>query len=198
MKRIATIVSIAAAVCWLVFVLLRLSLGREVYVAYRLEGWLLIVATLLVSLSVAFWIAVWMKGKHILVKLLLWFLYIPLTLIWLLVVFVADVMVTHTALFESDFEYKVCSNDPSYVVRGEFDDTFEVIYLYHREGVLEKPVCWLDRYYNACIEDLVVYENEDLVILRYHYSECASQMDTFHLDGSLYSFQKEESMVQNP
>jgi len=73
-----------------------------------------------------------------------------------------------------------------------------VIYLYHREGVLEKPVCWLDRYYNACIEDLVVYENEDLVILRYHYSECASQMDTFHLDGSLYSFQKEESMVQNP
>ena len=192
MKRIATIVSIAGAGCWLLYVLFRLFLGEDVFLAYRLEGWLLVVATLLVSLSVAFWIAVWMKGKHILLKLLLWFLYIPITLIWLLVVFIVDVMVTHTAPFDSHFEYKVCSNDPNYVVRGEFDDTFEVIYLYHRDGLLERPVCWLDRYYNACIEDLIVYENEDLVILQYHYSEFTSQTDAFHLDGSLYSGEKSE------
>ncbi|MBQ7734641.1 MAG: hypothetical protein IJT61_01735, partial [Bacteroidales bacterium] len=186
MKRIATIVSIAAAVCWLLFVLLRLFLGEDVFLAYRLEGLLLVVATLLVSLSVAFWIAVWMKGKHFLLKLLLWLLYIPITLIWLLVVFIVDVMVTHTAPFDSHFEYKVCSNDTNYVVRGKFDDTFELIYLYHRDGILERPVCWLDRYYNAYIEDLVVYENDDLVLFQYHHSECTSRTDTFHLDGSLY------------
>lgn len=187
MKKVATIVSIAAAVCWLLFVLLRLFLGEDVFLAYRFEGLLLVVATLLVSLSVAFWIAVWMKGKHFLLKLLLWFLYIPVTLIWLLVVFLADVMVTHTAPFDSHFEYKVCSNDPNYVARGKSDDSFELVYLYHRDGVLERPVCWLDRYYNAYIEDLVVYENDDLVLFQYHHPECTSRTDTFHLDGSLYS-----------
>ena len=149
MKKVATIVSIAAAVCWLLFVLLRLFLGEDVFLAYRLEG-------------------------------------------WLLVVFIVDVMVTHTAPFDSHFEYKVCSNDPNYVARGKSDDSFEMVYLYHRDGVLERPVCWLDRYYNAYIEDLVVYENDDLVLFQYHHSECTSRTDTFHLDGSLYSDKRDE------
>lgn len=187
MKRIATIVSIAAAVCWSVFVLLRLFLGKEVFLAYRLEGWLLVVATLLVSLCLAFWLAIWMKGKHVLIKLLMWLLYIPITLLWLLLVYSADAMITHTALFDSHFEYKVCSNDHNYVVRGEFDGTFMVLSLYHRDGVLERSVCWLDRCYEAYMDDLIVCENEDIVILRYHHPECAPQTDTFHLDGSLYS-----------
>ena len=186
MKRTATILSIATVICWAIFILLRLALGKDVFIVYRLEGWLLVVATLLSSVSIALWLVLWLAGKHILVRLTMWLLYLPITLIWLLFIYFADHVTTNTALFDNHFDYLVCSNDNSYVVRGEYDGTFEVIFLYHREGALERRVCWLDRYYDAYIEELIVNENDDLVILRYHYPECTSKTDTFHLDGELY------------
>ncbi len=181
--KTAKILLIVSAFLWAVFVMVRLLLPKGTFLIGQADGWLFAAVMLLSWISCGFWLAILIRQCHWGVKMASWFAYSFATIGWLFLFYV----VGYVKLGVLPDWYVKAQNNKQYAIRGYFDCSFYTMSLYHKEGLLERPVCFLDYYYD--VEDLTlsVFEDHDSVVVKCKdLSTQTKRTDIYHFDGSLY------------
>lgn len=189
------VLTVLTVVLWVTFATVRLLLPKFTHLAYMGDGWLLIAATILTSVMCACWFHILSKQWHPVGKVVLWIVYPVLTLFWLFCILFGYGYLERDILTDSSIK---ATNDEHYVLHRNFDGTVNLTSLYHRQGFLEKEVCWLDFYspYTSK-ETLQVYEDLDVIVFEYFddYSK-QGQKDLYHFNGDLYEGAARDSVLR--
>ncbi|MBR3577900.1 MAG: hypothetical protein IKN98_03870 [Bacteroidales bacterium] len=193
--KTALILTVLTMVLWVTFATFRLLLPKFTHLAYMGDGWLLIAATILTSVMCACWFHILSKPWHPVVKVVLWIVYPVLTLFWLFCILFGYGYLERDILTDRSIK---ATNDEHYVLHRNFDGTVNLTSLYHRQGFLEKEVCWLDFYspYTSK-ETLQVYEDLDVIVFEYFddYSK-QGQKDLYHFNGDLFEGAARDSVLR--
>jgi hypothetical protein len=188
-NKTAIILTIVSILLWAVFLIIRLSiLPKEAHLSYQIDGWLLVLSSVLTSVSAAFWLAALARKWNIPGKIIVWCLYGVTSLFWMLVI--AFISSYFGLLFSNRY---ACSNDKNYVMRRYFD--IYTILLYQKQGLVETNVCFLGHYYYPFDDPkLFVYENADAIVVQ-HSENDSVYTDVYHFNGDIYEGSAKDSIL---
>ena len=186
------VLTVLTAVLWVTFATIRMLLPKSTHLAYMVDGWLLIAATILTSVTCACWFYILSKQWHPIGKIMVWIVYTVLTLFWLFCILFGYGYLERDILTNRSIK---ATNDKHYVLHRNFDGTFNLISLYHQQGFLEKRVCWLDYYAPISNETLWVYEDLDVIVFEYFDYSKQNQKDLYHFNGDLYEGAARDSVL---
>ena len=82
-NKIAIILTIVSILLWMMFLIIRLSIPKEAFLSYPIDGWLLVLSAILTSVSAAFWLAALTRQWNIAGRIIVWCLYGVMTLFWM-------------------------------------------------------------------------------------------------------------------
>ena len=182
-NRTAKVLSFVSASLWAVFILVRLLLPKGTFLIGQADGWLFAAAMLLTWLSFGFWLSLLIRLWNWGLKMVSWVGYCFATASWIFLFYAVGYAYTGVL---PDW-YVKAQNNKQYVIRGHFDCSFYTMSLYHRDGLLERPICFLDNYYDVEKLTLFVYEEQDSVVVKYKdLSDRKKRTDIYHFDGTLY------------
>ena len=186
------VLTVLTVVLWVTFATVRLLLPKYTHLAYMGDGWLLIAAIILTSVTCACWFHILSKQWHPIGKVVLWIVYTVLTLFWLSCILFGYGYLERNILTDRSIK---AINDKHYVLYRNFDGTVNLTSLYHRQGFLEKEVCWLDFYSPISNETLWVYEDLDVIVFEYFDYSKQSKKDLYHFNGDLYEGAARDSVL---
>lgn len=187
------VLTVSTIILWAIYATVRALLPKFTHLAYMGDGWLLVAATVLTSVTCACWLHIVSKRWHPIGKAFLWLCYSGVTFFWLFCILFGYAYLERNILTDRSVKAK---NDKHYMLYRNFDGTFDIISLYHRQGFLEKEVCFLDFYApNTSNETLRVYEDLDVVVFEYVDYSKQNQQDLYHFNGDLYKGTARDSIL---
>ncbi len=186
------VLTVLTVVLWVTFATVRMLLPKFTHLAYMGDGWLLIAATILTSVTCACWFHILSKRSRLIGKVVLWIVYTVLTLFWLFCILFGYGYFERNILTDRSIK---AINNKNYVLHRNFDGTVNLTSLYHRQGFLEKRVCWLDYYAPISNETLWVYEDLDVIVFEYFEYSKQRQKDLYHFNGDLYEGAARDSIL---
>lgn len=188
-NKTAIILTIVSILLWMTFLLIRLSIPKEAFLSYPIDGWLLVLSAILTSVSVAFWLTALARQWNIAGRIIVWCLYGVLTLFWMF--FVAAFGSYYGQLFVDRY---ACNNDKNYMMRSYFDTPFFAVSLYQKQGLLQTKVCFLDYFYPFDDPKLFVYKNADAIVVQ-HSKNDSVYTDVYHFNGDIYLGSAKDSIL---
>ena len=188
-NKAAIILTIVSVLLWVVFLIVRLSIPKEAFFSYPIDGWLLVLSAILTSVSVAFWLAALVRHWNIAGRIIVWCLYGIMSLFWML--FVALFASYYGQLFVDRY---ACNNDNNYVMRSYFDTPFFAVTLYQKLGLVEAKVCFLDYFYPFDNPKLFVYEDADAIVVQ-HSNNDSVYTDVYHFNGDIYKGSAKDTIL---
>lgn len=187
-NKTAIILTIATVLLWVAFILIRMLLPHAC-LSYHTEGWLFAFSVILTSVTVAFWLSAIVRNCKFAIKLTSWVAYVVVSILWFFLAFC-----TASAQLELLANHYICSNDKQYVMYSNFDATFYGVTLYHRQGIVDTCVCWLDWYFPFDDPILFVYEDADAIVVQ-HREKGSVYTDVYHFNGDLYKGTAKDSIL---
>lgn len=189
-NKTAIILTIISVLLWVVFLIIQLSiLPKEAHLSYQIDGWLLVLSAILISVSVAFWLAALARQLNSVGKIIVWCLYGIMSLFWMLVV---TCIGSYFGLLFMDCY--ACDNDKSYVMCSHFNAPICSVSLYQKQGLVETYVCFLDNFYPFDDPKLFVYENADAIVVQ-HSENDSAYTDVYHFNGDIYEGSAKDSIL---